>query len=559
MAEPELIDRLRAFGQPGWHRGQLLGFSGVERQYPADHEGAIILRTMTEPAGLAVVFPGNARIIFARTPAEAVVANDFFIAEGLGVGVLADPYHLLIDGEAKVEHASEDLRVASGEGRTLIGTAARFDASLLGSDPQAHLARRAEWVFKQRMLSAATGERQKILFRALTVMKGQVSGPEAALSHPWTTPDRFPHKDMWLWDSVFHAIGWRHLDLPLARSMIEAVFDGQRADGFVPHQMSPTRRPSGYTQPPLLALGVSLVNAMSPDPAWIARLYPKLAAAVEWDLRHRDQDGDGLLEWFIEGDATSRSGESGMDNSPRFDFHYPTVLAVTDFNAYIAHECEILGGFAQAVGRPSDAMLWRGRHESLCHRINANLWSDANGFYCDYDSVAGERSPVLASSGFLPLLCGAPSVDQAKALLHHLRDPGSFGAAFPVPSIAASEPARYAKDMWRGPSWININWLIARGLERYAAFGPEFADAAAALDEATVAEIEHYAARFGTFFEYYDDRREIEPPQMLRKGICDPNNPFRQVIHDYGWTTTLYLDLIARGREGRPRDRERQA
>lgn len=546
MVEKPIVDTLQGFGQSGWHRGQLLGFSGVEDAYPADHEGMIILRTQSEPAGLTVVFPGTARLTFAAPPSRATVANDFFIAAGVGIGVMPDPYHLLVEGEVSVDSASGELRVATAEGRTLIGTAARFDASLLASDIAMHLARRAAWILGQPLLAAAGGAQRPILFRALAVMKGQLSGPEGALAHAWTTPDRFPHKDMWLWDSVFHAIGWRHLDLARARAMIEAVLDGQRPDGFVPHQMSPTRRPSGYTQPPLLAMAVKLLHDMAPDPAWVARLYPKLAAAVEWDLRHRDHDRDGLVEWFIEGDPTSRSGESGMDNSPRFDFHYPTALAVTDFNAYIAQECEVLGDFAQDLGRAADCMLWRGRHESLCHRINASLWSEIDGLYCDYDSVAAERSPVLASSGFLPLICGAPSVDQARALLRHLHNPATFGTAFPVPSIAASDTAHYAKDMWRGPSWININWLIARGFERYAGYGADFAEAAAGLDAATIDEIERCAARFGTFFEYFDDRREVDPPQLLRKGICDPNNPFRQVIHDYGWTTTLYLDLVMR-------------
>ena len=548
MTDLSLIERLLGYAQAGWHRGQLLGFSGVEPGYPADHEGAIILRTETAPAGLAVVFPGIARLTFAATPAQATVANDFFIAGENLTGVLADPYHLLIEGDVTVTEVSSDLRVERAGGRVLIGTAAHFDAALLHSDIFAHLAGRSVWILQQPLLTSASGIRKAILFRALAVMKGQVSGAEGALRHPWTTPDRFPHKDMWLWDSVFHAIGWRHLDVPLARSMIEAVFDNQHDDGFVPHQASPTRPASGYTQPPVLSLGVKLVNDAAPDPEWIARLYPKLAAAVEWDLRHRDQDGDGLLEWFIEGDPTSRSGESGMDNSPRFDFHYPTALAVTDFNAYIAQECEILAGFAGRIGRAADAMLWGGRHSSLCHRINGRLWSEASSFYCDYDSQADEHSPIMASAGFLPLICGAPSLDQARALLRHLHDPAGFGTGFPVPSIAAADHSHYAKDMWRGPTWININWLIARGLERYASHDIAFGDAAAEIDRATVAEIERWAARHGTFFEYYDDRQEVAPPELLRKGECNPQNPFRQVIHDYGWTTTLYLDLISRER-----------
>jgi putative isomerase len=121
-----------------------------------------------------------------------------------------------------------------------------------------------------------------------------------------------------------------------------------------------------------------------------------------------------------------------------------------------------------------------------------------------------------------------------------------FGTVFPVPSIAACDTRHYAKDMWRGPTWVNINWLIARGLERYAGHGDAFGALAKMLDDATTQEIERSCARYGTFFEYFDDRGIIEPPQLLRKGSCDPSNPFRQVIHDYGWTTTLYVDLVAR-------------
>jgi neutral trehalase len=150
----------------------------------------------------------------------------------------------------------------------------------------------------------------------------------------------------------------------------------------------------------------------------------------------------------------------------------------------------------------------------------------------------------LSSAGFLPLICGAPTPERAAALARHLRDPATFGTALPVPSIAAQDGAHYAKDMWRGPTWVNVNWLIARGLERYAQFDRSFAHLARSLDRATVAEVERTCALYGTFFEYFDDRREVAPPQLLRKGLCDPGNPFRQVIHDYGWTTTLYVDLV---------------
>jgi neutral trehalase len=302
--------------------------------------------------------------------------------------------------------------------------------------------------------------------------------------------------------------------------------------------MSP-QKISAITQPPVLALGARLVNDIAPSETWVKALYPRLCAYIEWDMAHRDSDGNGLLEWFIEGDPCCRSGESGMDNSPRFD--RATQMDAVDFNAFLALECEVLAGFAASLGLNAEAAAWNGHHARLCRLIEDRLWSDESQFYVDYDLVGKAHSPVLASSGFLPLICGAASKERARILAAHLADPEMFGTAFPIPSIAAKDVRHYAKDMWRGPAWINLNWLVAMGFDRY-----DMHDVAARLRERTIAEIERFTEKHGVFFEFYDDRGEVEPPALLRKGKCAPReSPMHQVFHDYGWTATLYLDLAA--------------
>jgi glycogen debranching enzyme len=119
-----------------------------------------------------------------------------------------------------------------------------------------------------------------------------------------------------------------------------------------------------------------------------------------------------------------------------------------------------------------------------------------------------------------------------------LRNPATFGTPLPVPSVAANDPG-YAKDMWRGPVWVNLNWLIARGFDRYG-----MRDEAEFIRRETVTEIERWHAAHGTFFEFFDDRREVEPPKLLRKGRLAPEvSCYHQVFFDYGWTATLYVDL----------------
>ena len=113
-----------------------------------------------------------------------------------------------------------------------------------------------------------------------------------------------------------------------------------------------------------------------------------------------------------------------------------------------------------------------------------------------------------------------------------------------VASIAAKDTLHYAKDMWRGPVWINLNWLVAYGFERAG-----LTATAADLRAETITEIETMCTRYGTFFEFYDDRREADPPALKRKGRCAPEiSPYHQVFHDYGWTATLYVDMLLAGR-----------
>jgi neutral trehalase len=227
-----------------------------------------------------------------------------------------------------------------------------------------------------------------------------------------------------------------------------------------------------------------------------------------------------------------------MDNSPRFD--RATQLDAVDFNAFLALECEIMAGFAGRLNRIDEAGLWKQRHRNLCQLINERLWSEEAGFYVDFDVDRDEPSPVLSSAGFLPLICGTPSQEQASRLATRLQDPGSFASPLRVPSIAISDVEHYAKDMWRGPVWVNLNWLIAYGLERYG-----FNDLAKSLRQETIAAIEEGYEAYGTFFEFFDDRQEVPPPELLRKGRCAPQvSPYHQVFHDYGWTATLYCDWL---------------
>ena len=524
-----------------WCGGQLLAFSGIDG--PTDHQDGLTARTSFDHLGIEFKLPGECSVRFAApaTVEHWMTGDCFRLASPSGPirGAFLDTHHLLIEGACQVLSSEDAIAHCARDGRLLLGAAPQFDATRIGDDLDQAIRDRSAWLRNAPSPAGLSDTRRRALGKMLSVMKTQVHTAQGRIRHAWTTPDRWPHRHMWLWDSAFHAIGWRHVDPALAKSMLSAMVEAQHEDGFMPHMVTP-HGDSEVTQPPVLAFGVKLVHEVSPDREWVESLYPGLCAYVEWDLANRDSDGAGLAEWAISGDPHCRSGESGMDNSPRFDD--ATKLDAVDFNAFLALECEVLAGFAEELGRDDDARRWASRHRRLCALIRERLWSETHNFFVDYDVEAQTPSSVLASSGFLPLICGAATPEQADQLAAHLRNPATFGVPCPVPSVAAS-CEQYAKDMWRGPTWINTNWLIAAGLARCGMTEP-----AAHLREQSRCMIEAAFERFGVAFEYYDDRDEVPPPQLLRKGSCAPlENPFSQVFHDYGWTATLYVDWVLGG------------
>ncbi|MCC5788229.1 MAG: flagellar biosynthesis protein FlgM [Opitutales bacterium] len=521
-----------------WTGGQLLAFSGLDGQ--TDYKHGLTARTAFESPGLDIVLPGHFRVRFSGDSAKEVVVTGDTFSLGTGADAIAgafiDAHHLLLRGPCLLPETDSRITWKQHGERTLIGSTSHFDPQLIDKDLDAVIAERHRWLEGISLPPKQSLASQRTLLKSLALMKTQVYSPEGIIQHRWTTPDRWPHRAMWLWDSVFHVIGLRHLDADLARDALSAVFDSQTGDGFVAHRMDPFKQ-SRITQPPILSLGAKLVHDQHPSPEWIETLYPKLSAYLEWDMAHRDQDGGGLLEWDIEGNPHCRSGESGMDNSPRFDD--ATQMDAVDFNAFLALECEIMAGFATELKRGDEAVKWSSRHAHLCQLIRERLWSESDGFFVDCDLDKGAPSSILANSGFLPLICGAATPEQAEKLVEHLQNPRTFGTPFPVPSVAAFQAESYGKDMWRGPVWINLNWLIAFGLDRYS-----FNEVATKLREQTMQEIELYCEAFGCLFEFYDALQEDAPPQLLRKGKCAPEEgPYKQVFHDFGWTATLYVDL----------------
>ena len=470
---------------------------------------------------------------------RVVFADRFTLVGALPVGLKA----LLRDQPDELQTNVGFVCLARGDGRFALALdpenadKARARArEALGADLEALLRRRREFIESLHADGLPAPADERTYRKAASVLKVNAMAPEGSIERRWTTPDRWPHRHMWLWDSCFHALGWLHLDAGMAQDAVAAMVEAAYPDGMIPLCSAPTPTPYRVSQPPLLAWTAWEVGQATGDADFPARLYEGLAGYVEWFFRERDRNHNGLLEWWKDEDNTlCHCGESGLDNSPRFD--QPGLDDHVDLSCMIVNELDHLARIAPRLKREDEAAQWQRRSRELAALINERMWDEETGFYYDL-RADGELLKLRTCVGFLPMWAGIASPERCARLVEHLRDPCEFGTAFPVPTVAADEPS-FSDDMWRGPTWINLNYLIWRGLQRGG-----FADDARALREVTLREIQRWYEHTGAIHEFYDCLGKTEPGLLHRKGGVGKRGGYGMgTIGDYGWSAALYVAL----------------
>ena len=378
---------------------------------------------------------------------------------------------------------------------------------------------------------------ERTLAKCLSVLKSQVYSTDGVFCQRWTTPDKLPHRFLWLWDSVFHSLGNVFFDVDLAYDTLASVMDGQTPDGFIPHLVSVDWH-SEITQPPVLAWGFWEWYQKTSDLSRLELHYEGLKKYLKWNKYNRDANNNDLYEWVINtDDPKCRCDECGMDNSPRFD--NPEPMECIDFSCFMANEMRYMAKIAKVLGKADDCTGFEAEYEKIKAAVNDNLYCDEDGMYYDKIIASGELKRVKAVSSFLPLFAGICNEAQAKKLVKNYID--EFKCPAGISSVAKSDPL-YGTDMWRGPVWLNYSYMIITGLISYG-----MVEEAKELIQKTLDTIVFNYEMFGTVYEFYDSENKIIPSRLNRKGIAiKPYNMLvrMQSIPDYGWTAALFVKLI---------------
>jgi Mannosylglycerate hydrolase MGH1-like glycoside hydrolase domain len=332
---------------------------------------------------------------------------------------------------------------------------------------------------------------------------------------------------------------------------------------------------SGISQPPLHARAALEIHRHAHDRdesiAFLTWLYPRLVAQHDYFARDRDPTGIGLA-------SIVHPWESGLDNSPTWDrdlaelvippgalppytrhdldhadpadrptneaydrFIYlavryrdsgyddsiltdtvPFTIAGPLFNAIYLWSTHALVEIAEIVGADP------GPHRAAADRIHLamqeHLWDQGQMRYGAIDVRTMERATEDTIVGFAPLLDPALPHDRRMDLITTMRSTcfhpdGPEGFVIPSFDLLGADFDR--RRYWRGPIWINTNWLLWSGLHQHG-HDPESDD----LLGSCIALVERSGFR-----EYFD-----------------PIDGVGYGSDGFAWSAALTIDLIERHR-----------
>jgi glycogen debranching enzyme len=419
-----------------------------------------------------------------------------------------------------------------------------------------------------------TGDETAVWAAAARVLDANWTGTATVPS-----PGLYPHQ--WSWDSAFVSLGLARHRPERARVELLSVFRGQWATGLVPHIVFSSSLPrhayfpgpefwrsraqpdaprsvetSGLAQPPLHALAaLRLAQSAGEQRAFLARLYPQLAAQHAYLERERDVAGLGLV-------SLCHPWESGLENSPAWDNplsavepllspyargpavdgadsdrHVSLVRSMRDagyraeylrddhpfvvedplFNAVFLASTHALAEVAEIAGADP------GPHREAAQRIHDalldRLWDAETCCFRARDVRTGKLIPMATIGGFVPLLDPDLPPGIVRGLVELLLSARFAGATgYPVPTCDVQSVAFDRNAYWRGPTWVNTNWLVWLGALTH------HLDAVSDLLLGSTLRL----VRQSGFREYFD-----------------PFDGTGRGSHDFSWSAALVLDLLA--------------
>tara|TARA_R110001606_G_scaffold93144_2_gene206720 strand:+ start:9311 stop:10618 length:1308 start_codon:yes stop_codon:yes gene_type:complete len=331
---------------------------------------------------------------------------------------------------------------------------------------------------------------------------------------------------------------------------------------------------TGMTQPPVIGFVLEDMYKISKEKneslKYIETVIDKVFFNHQYFYSKRDPQNEGLVYIY-------HNWESGTDNSPIWDDiwatmnppeytferrdtthvdaserpskreydHYLHIIEIAKehnysdekiaelspflvqdplFNAMLIKSNESLINLYTLIGGNADKIeqleKWQQKSKTS---FNAKLYDEEIGAYIHYDLRNEKPLRFLSSSSFAPLFANIPSQEKAAKMVEVMMDKFGGKDQYLCASFDPTSDRFNPKKYWRGPVWINLNWLLFYGLKNYG-----FNDISNRVKKDSIEMIEKNG-----FFEYFDSRKEIHTDGKAGYGG-----------NHFSWSAALLIDML---------------
>jgi alpha,alpha-trehalase len=294
------------------------------------------------------------------------------------------------------------------------------------------------------------------------------------IRYPYLIPAGY-YAQMWDWDGFFIGVHWADQDpakATLLRDWVLGFASSADADGYVAGCITPQGpRPlfGKFAMKPFLAQGALLASERLNDYAWLRPVWPNMQSILAY--RERTQFDPRWNLWFWQ-----NAMQSGADNNAALSndpADLSAILAV-DASVFAMREYLAMAVLALKLGYPADARRYRHQAAATRRAILAQLWSPKDDLFLNRRRDSGAWVRSMSWSSFVPLADGlVPTRDAHRMIRLHLLNTAEMRSPYGFRSLSKADPAYNNQAIidpysnWRGPLWINANFLDWLALRRY--------------------------------------------------------------------------------------------
>jgi mannosyl-oligosaccharide glucosidase len=320
-----------------------------------------------------------------------------------------------------------------------------------------------------------------------------------------------------LWDEGFHLIPIVDWDMDVALEIVRSWFHLMDQDGWIgreqilgeearskvppefqvqyPHYANPptlffiletfidrlsAANGTGPAAEPMIGAHtpeIQTAHVDNPEVAqqYLRELYPLLQRQFAWfrrtqsgDLKSYDRDAFSSREAYRwRGRTVQHILTSGLDDYPRAAVPHPGELHV-DLISWMGMMSRSLKRIASFLEEEDDARSYAKIENAIARNVDDLHWSEKEGMYCDATIDDFEESVHVCHKGYIslfPFLLGLLPYDSPKLgkVLDLMADPEHLWSEFGLRSLSKSDPLYgTAENYWRGPVWVNVNYLAVR-------------------------------------------------------------------------------------------------